>query len=156
MPMGLRDFLFRPAKETVAEQPQEKPVMRTIVGVDGMKDTVTIQSFDNSNFTFSGELASFDYVNLLRNKQDNIQSFYQLADYYTDADPIVHGIVKHVYVPFSTCSDWYLTGAKDKTYQLFEDQYKRMRLREKIDAIMYEVWKYYNGCCYLKDGDLIT
>ena len=150
--MGFLDRLLGRTQTTVAEQPRRIEV----VGVGKEADQETIQSFSNSNFTFSGDLSSFDYVSILRNKQDNIQSLYQLADYYTDADPIVHGIVKHVYVPFSTCSDWYLTGSKQKTYALYEEQYKRMRLREKIDAIMLEIWKYNNVCCYLKDGDLIT
>ena len=148
--MGLISQLFG-RNETAAVQPK-----RTVVGAGNENDQITIQSFSNSNFTFSGELAAFDYVSILRDKQNNIQQFYQLADYYTDADPIVHGIVKHVYVPFSTCSDWYLTGSKEKTYALYEEQYKRMRLREKIDAIMLEIWKYSNVCCYLHKGDLIT
>lgn len=151
--MGLFDRLFGRTETTAAIQPQKRTIA---VGAGKEQDQETIQSFSNSNFTFSGELSSYDYVNILKNKQDNIQQFYQLADYYADADPIIHGIIKHVYVPFSTCSDWYLTGAKKKTYALYEEQYKRMRLREKIDAIMLELWKYYNVCCYLKDGDLIT
>lgn len=138
------------------EKPAAQPAPRIVVGAGKERDEITIQSFSNSNFTFSGELSEFDYVSLLKNKQQNIKQFYQLSDYYTDADPIVHGIVKHVYVPFSTCSDWYLTGSKEKTYELYEQQYKRMRLREKIDAIMLELWKYSNVCCYLYKGDLIT
>lgn len=151
--MGFFDRLFN--RNTVSEtvQPQKSNV---VVGAGKEQDMDTIQSFSNSNFTFSGELSDYDYVAILRDKQTNIQSFYQLADYYTDSDPIVHGIIKHVYVPFSTCSGWYLTGSKEKTYALYEEQYKRMRLREKIDAIMLEIWKYNNVCCYLKDGDLIT
>jgi len=151
--MGLLDRFFNRNVATVATQPQKKVVT---VGAGKEQDQETIQSFTNSNFTFSGELSTYDYVSILRDKQTNIQSFFQLSDYYTDADPIVHGIVKHVYVPFSTCSDWYLTGSKEKTYALFEEQYKRMRLREKIDAIMLEIWKYNNVCCYLYNGDLIT
>ena len=151
--MGFLNRLLSRTETAVAEQPQKRNIA---VGAGKENDQETVQSFSNSNFTFSGELSSYDYVSILRDKQENIQQFYQLADYYTDADPIVHGIVKHVYVPFSTCSDWYLTGSKKKTYALFEEQYKRMRLREKIDAIMLEMWKYNNVCCYLKDGDLIT
>ena len=152
--MGLLDWrLFRRTEAAAAVQPPKKIFA---VGIGKEQDQETIQSFTNSNFTFSGELADYDYVSILRDKQNNIQSFFQLADYYTDADPIVHGIIKHVYVPFSTCSDWYLTGSKKKTYLLYEEQYKRMRLREKIDAIFLELWKYNNVCCYLKDGDLIT
>jgi hypothetical protein len=153
MPMGFLDRLFGRQETVVANQPQKQKIA---VGADKDNDLETIQSFNNSNFTFSGELNDFDYVSILRNKQDNIQSIYQLVDYFTDADPIIHGIIKHVYVPFSTCSDWYLTGSKKKTYALYEEQYKRMRLREKIDAIFLELWKYYNVCCYLYNGDLIT
>ena len=153
--MGLVQRLFGRNEPSVVPQPQKRE-QSPVVGAGNEKDTITIQSFNNSNFTFSGELASYDYVSILRNKQDNIQSFYQLADYYADADPIVHGIIKHVFVPFSTCSDWYLTGSKKKTYALYQEQYKRMRLREKINAIFYEAWKYNNVCCYLHNGDLIT
>ena len=153
--MGLVQRLFGRSEPSVVPQPQKK-IDTTVVGAGNEKDTITIQSFNNSNFTFSGELADFDYVSILKNKQDNIQRLYQLMDYYVDADPIVHGIVKHVFVPFSTCSDWYLTGSKKKTYALYEEQYKRMRLREKIDAIFFEAWKYNNVCCYLHNGDLIT
>ena len=152
--MGFWSQFLGRNETTAAVQPQ--PKQKIVVGAGGEKDTVTIQTFSNSNFTFSGELATFDYVSILKDKQNNIQQFYQLSDYYTDADPIVHGIVKHVYVPYSTCSDWYLTGSKEKTYALYEEQYKRMRLREKIDAIMLEIWKYSNVCCYLYNGDLIT
>ena len=152
--MGLIDRLFSRNETVAAEQPKKKQDI--VVGAGKENDLETIQSFSNSNFTFSGELADFDYVGILRNKQDNIQRLYQLMDYYTDADPIVHGIIKHVFVPFLTCSDWYLTGSKKKTYALYQEQYKRMRLREKIDAIMFELAKYNNVCCYLHNGDLIT
>jgi len=152
--MGLFDRFFGRTQQIAAEQPHKK--REIAVGANKDNDLENIASFNNANFTFSGELADFDYVSILRNKQENIQQLFQLMDYYVDADPIVHGIVKHVFVPFSTCSDWYLTGSKKKTYALFEEQYKRMRLREKIDAIMFEMWKYNNVCCYLYNGDLIT
>lgn len=150
--MGLFDRLFgRPAPE--ASRPLLDP-SKIVVGAGSEEDFY--QAYENSNITFTGELAGYDYTNILRNKQDNIISLYQLADYYADADPIVRGIIEHVYVPYSTCSDWYLTGSKEKTYELYEAQYKRMRLRDKITGIMKEIWKYSNVCCYLKDGDLIT
>lgn len=153
--MGFWDRFFRrTTTTTVAPQPQTKKEVH--VGASREQDEQTVQSFNNSNITFSGELAGYNYDSILRNKQDNIQSIYQLADYYVDADPIVRGIVKHVYVPFSTCSPWYLTGAPKKTYALFEEQYKRMRLREKIEGIMFEIWKYGNVCIYLMNGQIIT
>ncbi len=152
--MGLFDRLFSRTTTTEASPPPKK--INYAVGAGRDEDKETIQSFDNSNITYSGDLVGFDYTNILRNKQENIIRLYQLSDYFTDADPIVHGIVKHVYVPYSTCSKWFLTGSKEKTYQLYEEQYKKMRLREKLDSIMLEIWKYNNVCCYLKDGDLIT
>lgn len=114
------------------------------------------QSYTNSNITFSGSLSGYDYDSILRDKQNNIVSLYQLSDYYTDEDSIVRGIVHHVFVPFSTCSQWLLMGENEKTIKLFEDQYKRMRLREKLNGIMLEYWKYSNVVCYLHEGQLIT
>ena len=149
--MGFFDR-FRRTNTPAAVPPPKKEI---IVGA-GADNEKKLQTFDNTNFTFNGELVSYDYVSILRNKQDNITSLYQLADYYTDADAIVHGIIKHVFVPFSTCSEWYLTGSKEKTYALFEEQYKRMRLRECIQGIFLELWKYNNVCCYLYEGNLIT
>lgn len=152
--MGFFDrFLRRTTTTTVASQPVKKEVF---VGASNDRDENSIQSFSNSNITFTGELSGYDYSAILRNKQENIISLYQIADYYTDADPIIRGIIKHVYVPFSTCSPWYLTGAKKKTYALYEEQYRKMKLREKIDGIMLEIWKYSNVCVYLMDGNIIT
>ena len=145
--MSIFDVFKRPKPEVSVPQ-------TVFVGAERKEDT--IQSFSNSNFTFSGSLSGYDYNAILRNKQENIQSLFQLADYFTDADPIVHGIVKHVYVPYSTCSPWFLTNAKQKTVKLYEEQYKKMRLREKLDGIMLEFWKYNNVYVYLKDGDIIT
>lgn len=155
----LRDFRdwrrttrdFRPVQEDTAEK-----VTAAVVGASDENDVKQIQSYNNNNITFSGELSSYDYNTILRDKQTNIVSLYQLADYYVDADPIVHAIVKNVYVPFSTGSSWYLIGSK-KTVDLYEAQYKKMRLREKLDSIMLEYWKYGNVYCYLmEDGNLIT
>lgn len=151
--MGLFDRFFRRTTTTVASRPEKKDVF---VGASNERDEQAIQSFSNSNITFTGELSGYDYGSILRNKQDNILSLYQIADYYSDADPIIRGIIKHVYVPFSSCSPWYLTGAKKKTYALYEEQYKKMRLREKIEGIMLEIWKYSNVCVYLYEGNIIT
>ena len=139
-------------------KPAEAPkASRRIDVVGATKDDMDVyQSYTNSNITFSGELSGYDYDRILRDKQNNIVSLYQLSDYYTDKDPIVKGIVHHVFVPFSTCSDWLLIGKNEKTVKLYEDQYKRMRLREKINGIMLEYWKYYNVVCYLFNGQLIT
>ena len=151
--MGLFDRFRR---TTVAEAPQpQKPVINSIVGAEKAPED-SFQSYTNSNITFSGSLAGYDYDNILRNKQENIVSLYQLADYYTDADPIVRGIVRHVFVPFSTCSGYFLTGNNTKTIKLYDEQYRKMRIQEKLDGIMTEYWKYSNVFIYLLNGQLIT
>lgn len=146
-------FFDRFRKTTPGETMPRK--IDVFVGAAKDKDEKSIQSFSNSNITFSGSLVGYDYDGILRDKQTNIVSLYQLADYFSDEDPIIHGIIKHVYVPFSSCSPWVLTG-KPKTVKLYEEQYEKMRLREKIDGIFLEFWKYGNVFVYLKDGDLIT
>lgn len=115
-----------------------------------------VRTFDNSNITYNGSLTGFDYTEILRDKQSHIVDLYKLSDYFTDADPIVRGIVKHIYVPYSTCSPWILSNAKDKTCKMYDEQYKRMRLREKMEGIFLEYWKYGNVFVYYKDGNLIT
>ena len=151
--MGLFDRFFKRTTTTEASRPQKREVF---VGASNDRDEQSLQSFNNSNITFSGELSGYDYNSILRDKQNYITDLYKIADYYTDADPIIRGIIKHVYVPFSSCSSWYLTGAKKKTVALYEEQYKKMRLRDKIDGIMLEIWKYSNVCIYLFNGNIIT
>ena len=154
--MGFMDW-FRRGTTKEEHRPQQEPKKAEVfVGASKDSDEVQIQSFSNSNITYSGELADFDYTQILRDKQNNIVSLYQLADYFSDADAIVRGIIKHVYVPFSTNSAWFLTGAKKKTVKLFEEQYKKMRLKEQLDGIMLEYWKYNNVYIYLLNGHIIT
>ncbi len=81
---------------------------------------------------------------------------YQLADYYTDADPLIHGIIKHVYVPYTLGSPWVLSGATKKTRDIYEEFYKQIRLREKIASIILEFWKYSNVFVYIYKGVPIT
>ena len=152
--MGLLDRFRRTAPAEVAQPAPVKT--KSVVGAENDSLEDVFQSYTNSNITFSGTLSGYDYDKILRNKQDNIISLYQLSDYYADADPIVHGIIYHVFVPFSTCSDYFLTCKNRKTIKLYEEQYEKMRLKEKIDGIMTERWKYSNVFCYLLHGQLIT
>ena len=66
----------------------------------GAKDDASTMTYNDKTITYSGDLASYDYDAILRDKQRNINSLYELADYYVDADPIFRGIIKGVYVPF--------------------------------------------------------
>lgn len=152
---GITDRFWATARKRIIAEPIDKKRQREIVGAN-KEDAEVFQSYTNSNITFSGSLSGYDYDSILRDKQGNIVNLYQLADYYTDEDAIVRGIVHHVFVPFSTCSRWVLFGKNDKTIKLYEEQYKRMRLREKLNGIMLEYWKYSNVVCYLLNGQLIT
>ena len=155
--MGFLDvFRGNRNRREVPPTPPTKEPEKVVVGAEMNREPPSIQSYSNSNITYNGELSTYDYDSILRDKQNNIVKLFELSDYYTDADVIVRGIIKHVYVPYSSCSDWFLTDAKEKTIKLFEDQYKKMRLREKIDGIFYEYWKYQNVYIYLHQGQIIT
>ena len=103
--MGFFDWFRRgtvKAEYRPDEEPTQTPRKTMAVGASETEGEEQIQSFSNSNITYNGELVDFDYTAILKDKQNNIVKLYQLADYYSDADAIVRGIIKHVYVPFST------------------------------------------------------
>lgn len=130
------------------------------VGV-GMSDAdvtfESFQTFSDANITFSGNLAGFDYGRILRDKQANIYELYKLSDYYYDADPIYGGIIKHVYVPFSMITPYRLVGANEKTIKKYQEYYDRINLRDKMESIFLQRYKYANVFIYIMpDGNLIT
>lgn len=147
-----RNIFRRQPQSAEPRSPQEE---RGKVVVGAKDDGESLKAFDNSNITYSGALSSIDYDALLRNKQSNITTLYQLADYYTDADPIVRGIIKGVYVPFSA-TGYYLTGDNEKTINIFEEHYKKMRMREHIVDIFTQYYKYNNVFVYIWNGNIMT
>lgn len=86
------------------DEPQSQP--RTEVAVGAKDDGHSTMTYNDKSITFSGDLASYDYTGILRDKQRNIYSLYELSDYFVDADPIFRGIVKGVYTPFALADDW--------------------------------------------------
>lgn len=138
----------------VGAMPDESANKQLVVGAKEQSES-SLKAFDNSNITYSSELSSVDYDSLLRNKQDNIDTLYRLADYYCDADPIIRGIVKGVYVPFSV-TKWYLTGENEKTISIFEEHYKKMRIDELIEDMFLQYWKYGNVYAYIWNGNVMT
>lgn len=153
--MGLFDRWRRPQHGiTAVEEPKRRLV---VVGAgNDLDDKKYIETYDNGRLTFSGEIGDVDYKSILQNKQENILNIFQLSDYYSDADPIVHSINFNVYVPFCSASEWFLSGTKEKTMKLYEDYYKHIRLREKMTGIFVELVKYNNVYCYILNGNLIT
>lgn len=115
-----------------------------------------VHTYDNRNITFTGDLKSYDYDSILRDKQANINSLYELSDYYIDKDPIYRGIIKGVYAAFSV-SDWKLIGANEKTKEKYEEYYRRINLRDRMASIFYQYFKYGNVQIQLmEDGSIIT
>lgn len=150
--MAIRDWFRRRAPQQASEA---QPHIDVFVAADRGGDEPSLTAFDNSNITYSSKLGSVSYDDILRDKQRNIETLYRLADYYTDADPIVHGIVKNVYVPF-TASDWYLTCDNEKTIDIYEEHYRKIRLREAIDDIFLQYYKYGNVFVYIWNGCVLT
>lgn len=138
----------------VGAAPDERR-LGVVTGANNLEGEASLRAFDNSTITYSSELSSADYDSILRDKQSNINTLYQLADYYCDADPVVRGIIKGVYVPFSS-SSWYLSGTNEKTIAIFEEQYQKMHLNEIIDDIFLQYWKYGNVYAYIYKGNIMT
>ena len=114
-------------------------------------------TYNDKTITYSGDLASYDYDAILRDKQRNINSLYELADYYVDADPIFRGIINGVYVPFSLSDDFRLMGANEQTKAKYLEYYDRIHLKDRMRSIFYQYFKYGNVYCYLmEDGNIIT
>lgn len=137
----------------------ERPInIKKEIAIGAMPDESedSIQTFDNSNITYRGELTGFKYNQILRNKQGNIRELYSLAEYYRDADDIVHGMIKHVFVPYSICSPWQLLNVGEKTRNLYELKYKQIKLREKMSSIFLQYWTYGNVVVYYLNGNIIT
>ena len=146
----IRNLFGRRASDTAQPQ-QPAPTVTAAIGNEGE----SLRAYDNSNITYKSDLSSVDFDAILRDKQRYIYDLYKLSDYYTDADPIVHGINKHVYLPFSE-GDWYMTCENEKTIEIFEDYYKRIHLREFIQDALLQYYKYANVFVYIWNGVPVT
>lgn len=77
--MGFLDRFLRRSVTTnqdlhTAEEsrPSKIDAPYVVVGASNVNDEQQVQSFNNNNITFSGELAGYDYSKILRDKQSNI------------------------------------------------------------------------------------
>ena len=132
-------------------EPEAKPAAVMAVGA---KDDASTMTYNDKTITYSGDLASYDYDAILRDKQRSINSLYKLADYYVDADPIFRGIINGVYVPFSLSDDFRLVGASEQTKAKYLEYYDRIHLKDRMRSIFYQYFKYGNVYCYLmEDGN---
>lgn len=126
------------------------------LAAEDIKERKDFQTYNNSNITFGEDIEEYDFASILRNKQDNIVQLYQLADYFCDADALIHGIVNHVYRPYTVNSEWVLTNANDKTYKIYREYYDQIHMKEKLDSIALQYWKYGNVFVYILNGVPIT
>lgn len=67
----------RPTQQAEPQTKKEKPG-KVAVGAKDEETRKDVQSYNNSNITFSGELYGYDYDAILRNKQDHIYDLYKL------------------------------------------------------------------------------
>lgn len=111
------------------------PPRKMVVGASQPKYEYML-TFDNRNITSQTVISDYDFDKILRDKQANIVSLYELANYYVDKDPIFHGIIKGVYTPFA-CGDWVLVGANDQVRKKYEDYYERIHLKDRMNSIFY-------------------
>lgn len=151
--MGLWDNLF--GRNKVLPPSEENPKREVAVGAKD--DNMVTLTFNDKNITFTGDISGYNYSNLLRDKQRNITSFFEQADYFVDADPIFRGIIKEVYTPFSCAEEYRLVGADEKVKQKYLDYYDRIHLKDKMVSIFLQYYKYGNVYVYLmEDGTIVT
>lgn len=114
-------------------------------------------SINERSITFNGSLAGYDFEKLLRQKQQNINTFYELSDYFTDADDLIGGAVHDVYVPFSLIDGWFLTGGTPQTREKYTQWFERIQLDVKLRSWFYQYYVFSNVYFSLmEDGDLVT
>lgn len=149
--MAWYDFFRRRRATSSVEAPIDTV---TASALDDKSDIA--HTYDDRNITFSGELADYDYEAILRDKQRNIVSLYELSDFYVDQEPLIRGIIKGVYTPFSI-SNYHLVGVDEKIKKKYYDYYDRINLRDRLCSIALQYWKYGQAYIYLQDdGNIVT
>ena len=127
------------------------------IAVGAREETRSTMTYNDRAITYTGDLANYNYDSILRDKQGNISSLFQLADYFVDADPIFRGIINGVYTPFALSGEFRLVGANEQVKAKYLDYYERIHLKDRMRSIFYQYFKYGNVYCYLmEDGNIIT
>lgn len=142
--MAFWDGLFRRGSKSAGGQDSSEPQ----VAVGAKEKSGAIATFNNKSITFSGDLSSYDYDDILRDKQRNIVKLYELSDYFVDADPIYRGIIKNVYTPFSLADDYRLIGANERVKEKYLEYYDRIHLPDRMRSILLQYYKYGNVFVY--------
>ncbi|MGE5438093.1 MAG: hypothetical protein ACM3O3_12845 [Syntrophothermus sp.] len=149
------------AKVNTDKNTVKKDFNNIFVGADLSKPNNNLYSqvfaYNNSDFTFRGELKNYNYNNILKDKQTHIYKLMELASYYVDSDDIVGGVVKRVLTPFSLSCGWKLKGTSEKTKQKYIEHYENSGFMDVARSIFYELYLFANCYIYfMDDGRLIT
>lgn len=155
--MGLFDRLMPWTRPIDVQMPRTAPSVDDIgVYEDNSRFQIT-QTYNDRNITYLGPLKDYDPQVVLRDKQAHIVDICKLSDYYVDADPIYRGIIKEVYTPFCIADDYILYGENEAIKQRYRDYYTRIHLRDKMESIFLQYFKYANVYVYLMpNGQIIT
>ena len=133
----------------------KKPMASDFAVSETLRDVTG--TLNERSITFNGSLAGYDFESLLRQKQSNINTYYQLSDYFTDADDLVGGAVHDVYVPFSLLDGWFLTGGTQQTRDKYAEWLDRIQIDTKLRSWFYQYYVFSNVYFSLmEDGDLVT
>jgi len=137
---------------------KEKEISEVIVGAEiNPRQYNQIFTYENYEYTFRGELKTYNYDLILKDKQTHIYKLYELANFYVDADSIFGGIIKRVLVPFSLSGGYKLKGTSDRTKQKYLDFYDSISFLDVAKSIFFELYLF--GNCYIyfmPDGRIIT
>lgn len=134
---------------------KEMPNSSAFAVAESMQDVTS--TYNERSITYNGSLKNYDYEALLRQKQQNINRFYELADYFVDADDLVGGAISHIFVPFSLIDGWYLTGGDERNRQKYTEWFERISLNDKLRSWFYQYYVFANVYYSLMDdGDIVT
>ena len=154
--MARRKWL-RPPWKRDSELSVRTPVTAVPVTADPEQVSAVTSSFPERYIGFHGNLKEYDYDAILRDKEGNMDKIYMLADYYVDKDPLIRGIIKEVYTPFSVSGKWKLVGKGEYEKRSCLEYYRRIGLDQFMRAVMYQYYKYGNVYIYMMpDGHLVT
>ena len=134
----------------------DKPKASSSFAVAESRNDVT-STYNERSITFNGSLVNYNYESLLKSKQANINKFYELFDYFVDADDLVGGAIHHIYLPFSVVDGWFISGGVKQTQEKYMEWFERIGLNEKLRSWFYQYYVFSNVYFSLMpDGDLVT
>lgn len=141
--------------DTMSAYKSERPNASSFAVAESASDVSG--SFNDKSITFNGSLINYDYYTILRDKQNNINKLYELADFFVDAEELIGGALHQVYIPFSMTDGWRLTGSDERTKQKYYDWFERIHLNEKLESWFYQYYLFANVYFSLmEDSDIVT